>query len=285
MRSAPLSALAEFISLSPLSWLHNSSNSVRWAGPVLAAFGLLLTVLIAVTGQQSLFSQWFWSQALGPERTLPLLGLGFSLGLVGRPIFCAALVLLIIGILAGFAAYDPVIYLLYIAWEAPSHFSVTGPISCLFAGLPLLSSERLRAWVLPPAAFVVGAMLAIAIFLNDPSEGDPLFTWAPLAGAFWIIIAMSLTVRAFRRNWLVVFGRIFGSWTVAIGVLYGAASMSLVLKPMLSSNADSQEPAQGAEFSPSVESGNAHSGKIGGNPHVRTLWQRRTPGEFGAPQH
>ncbi|HTV34925.1 MAG TPA: hypothetical protein VMF12_00715 [Xanthobacteraceae bacterium] len=271
--------------MSPLSSLHNASNSVRWAGPAMAAIGLLLTVLIAVTGQQSLFSQWFWSQALGPERTLPLLGLGFALGLVRLRIFFASLVLLIIGIVAGFAAYDPVMYLLYIAWEAPSHFSLTGPVSCLFAGLPLLCSERLRAWLLPVAAVVVGAMLAIAIFLNDPSDGDPLFTWAPLVGALWIIIAVSLTVRAFRRNWLVVFGRILGSWTVAIGVLYGATSAVLVLKPIPSSNANSQEPARGAEFTPPGESGSAVDGKTGGNPHVRTLWQRRTPGQVEAPQH
>jgi hypothetical protein len=260
--------------LSLLSSLHNAGNPVRWGGPVMAAFGLLLIVLIALTQEQSFFGQWFLLQALAPEQILPFAGLGFAFGLVSLRIFFTALVLLIIGILGGFAAYDSVIFLLYIAWNPPSDFYLTGPISCLAAGLPLLFRERLRAWLLPVAAFVVGAMLAIATFLNDPSEGDPLFTCSPLVVGLWALISVSLTVRAFRHNWLVIFGRILGSWTVAIGVLYGGASAALVLTPILSSSTISRQPARGAEFSQSVESGNVVDGKIGRKPPWRTLWQR-----------
>jgi hypothetical protein len=273
--------LAEFTSLSLLSSLHNDGNSVRWAGPAVAAFGLLLIVLITLTQQQSFFGQWFLSQALAPELILPVVGLGFASGLTSLRIFFTALVLLIIGILVGFAAYDNVI-LLYIVWNLPADVSVHGPISCLAAGVPLLCRERIRAWLLPVAAFVVGAMLAIDIFWNDPSQDDPsqgglLFICSPLVVAIWTIIAVSLTVRAFRHNWLVIFGRILGSWTVAIGVLYGAS----VLRPIVSS---STEPAGGAEVSPSVESGNMVDGKTGRNPPWRTLWQRHTPGKFEPPQ-
>ena len=250
----------------------------------MAAFGLSLIVLITLAWQQSFFGQWYLSQALAPELILPIVGLGFAAGLVSLRIFFTTLVLLILGILCGFAAYDRVVFLLYIVWNAPGDLSVTGPISCLAAGLPLLSRARLRAWLLPVAAFVQGTMLAIAIFWDDPSQGDPLFTLSPLVAAFWTIIAVSLTVRAFRDNWLVIFGRILGSWTVAIGVLYGGASIALVLRPILSSSAVSREPARGAEFSPSVESGNVVDGKTGGNPPWRTLWQRRTPGKFELQQ-
>jgi hypothetical protein len=242
-----------------------------------AAFGLLLIVLITLTQQQKFFYQWLLSQALEPEQILPIVALGFAFGLVSLQIFFTALVLLIIGILCGFAAYDGVIFLLYIVWNPPSELSVSGPISYLFAGLPLLCRERVRAWLLPVAAFVEGMTLAIAILLNDPSQGDPLFTFSPLVIAFWTIIAVSLTVRAFRHNWLVIFGRILGSWTVAIGVLYGGASTALVLRPTLSSSAISRGPAPGAELSSSVESGNVVGGKTGINPPWRTLWQREPP--------
>ncbi|HEY2533000.1 MAG TPA: hypothetical protein VGJ20_34550 [Xanthobacteraceae bacterium] len=266
--------------MSLLSSLHNAGNSVRWAGPVVAAFGLSLIVLITLTQQQSFFGQWFLSQALAPERILPIVGLGLASGLVGLRIFFTALVLLIIGILGGFAAYDRVIFLLFIAWNPPSDFSVTGsiavPISCLAAGSPLLCRERLRAWLLPVAAFVAGTMLAIDILLTESSQGDPLFTYSPLVVAFspivvalWTIISVSLTVRAFRHNWLVIFGRILGSWTVAIGVLYGGASATLVLRPLLSSGTISRVPARGSEVSPSVV-----DGKTGRKPPWRTLWQR-----------
>jgi hypothetical protein len=276
--------LAEFISLSLLSSLHNARNSVRWVGPAVAALGLLLTVLITLTGQQNFFGQWPLSQALGPGWILPVVGLGFAFGLVSLRIFVTALALFMMGIVGGFAAYDRVVFLLYIVWEVPSQFSVTGPISCLVVGLPLLSPARLRAWLLPLAAFVAGTMLALDILLNDPSQGDPLFTFSPLVVACWTIIAVALTVRAFRHNWLVIFGRILGSWTVAIGVLYGGASIALVFSPTLSSSAISREPAQGAESSPSVESRNAVGGKTAGNPPWRTLWQRPTHGKFEVPQ-
>jgi hypothetical protein len=243
----------------------------------MAAFGLLLIVLITLTQEQSLFGQWFLWQAIAPEQLLPIVGLGFAFGLVSLRIFFTALVLLIIGILGGFETYDRIIFLLYIVWNPPSDYNLIGPISCLAAGLPLLSSERLRGWLLPVAAFVVGAMLAIAIFMNDPSEGGPLFIGSPLGVAFWTIISVSLTVRAFRHNWLVIFGRILGSWTVAIGVLYGGASAALVLTPILSSSAVSREPARGAEFSSSVESGNVVDGTTGRNPPWRTLWQKGPP--------
>jgi hypothetical protein len=263
--------------LSLLSSLHNASSSVRWGGPVVAAFGLLLIVLITLTQQQSLFYQWVLSQVLAPEQILPVVALGFAFGLVSLQTFFTALVLLIVGILCGFAAYDGVVFLLYIVWNSPSDLSVTGPILYLFAGLPLLCRTRLRAWLLPVAAFVEGTTLAIAVLLNDPSQGDPLFTVSPLVVAFWTIIAVSLTVRAFRHNWLVTFGRILGSWTVAIGVFYGGASAALVLRPIPSSSATSQEPARGTEFNSSVESGKVADGKTGRNPPWRTLWQKETP--------
>ena len=260
--------------MSLLSSLHNAANSVRWGGPVMAALGLSLIVLITLTQEQSLFGQWFLWQAIAPEQILPIVGLGFAFGLVSLRIFFTGLVLLIIGILGGFAAYDGITFLLYIAWNPPSDYYLTGPISCLAAGLALLSRERLRAWLLPVAAFVVGAMLAIAIFLNDPSDGDPLFTCSPLVVAFWTIISVSLTVRAFRHNWLIIFGRILGSWIVAIGVLYGAISAAQVLTPILSSSTISREPARRAEASQSAANGNVVDGKIGRKLPWRTLWPK-----------
>jgi hypothetical protein len=262
-----------------LSSPHNASNPVRWGAPVVAGFGLLLILLITLTQQQSFFGRWFLSQALAPERILPSVALGFACGLVSLRMFFTALVLLLIGFLVGFAAYDRVIFLLYIAWNPPSDFSVAGPISCIVAGLTLLSGARLRAWLLPVAAFMAGAMLAIDVFMNDPSQVDPVFnpvlTWSPLPVASLTIIFVSLTVRAFRHNWLVTFGRILGSWTVAIGVLYGGASAPAVLTPIFSSSAIPRDSARGAEFSRSIESGNVVDGKTGRNRPWRTVWQRK----------
>jgi hypothetical protein len=76
---------------------------------------------------------------------------------------------------------------------------------------------------------IFGAMQAVMIKLTDPSLHEPVFTWTPVLIAVWIIAATSLTLGAFWRDWLSVFGRILGSWLLAIGLLYGGAS--LVPKP------------------------------------------------------
>jgi hypothetical protein len=47
----------------------------------------------------------------------------------------------------------------------------------------------------------------------------------PVLVAFWIVAAVSLTLRAFRRDWFAIFGRILGSWLLAIGILYGGVSL------------------------------------------------------------
>jgi hypothetical protein len=48
---------------------------------------------------------------------------------------------------------------------------------------------------------------------------------AGIAFAFWIVAAVCLTVRAFRQPWFDIPGRILGSWLIAIGLLYGGASL------------------------------------------------------------
>jgi hypothetical protein len=77
----------------------------------------------------------------------------------------------------------------------------------------------------PVSAAIFGAMLGLSIRLTDPSLHVPAYTWTPVLIAFWIIVAVTLTLRAMRRTWFDIFGRILGSWLIAIGVLYGGASL------------------------------------------------------------
>ena len=101
----------------------------------------------------------------------------------------------------------------------------TGPISYLAAGAALVAGARWREWLAPAAALIVGAMLALTIKLTDPSLHEPAYTWTPVLIALWIVAAVTLTLRAFRRGWFTIFGRILGSWLLAIGLLYGGASL------------------------------------------------------------
>lgn len=217
----------------------------KWSGPVLAGLGVAAIALLAAASESPL-ARWTLTDTLAPERVLPLIGLGVAFGLVGVRVYSAALLLLGLGIIAGFTAEDRLLRILDAIPQAATHLFLTGPISFLAAGVALVSG----GWLAPFAALVVGAMLALIIKLTDPSLHDPAYTWTPILIAFWIAVAVSMTLRAYRHRWFLIFGRILGSWLLAIGLLYGGASLvpkrqpppppSMALPPVLA-------PAPGAD--------------------------------------
>jgi hypothetical protein len=225
----------------------------QWSGPALVALGLVAITVITLRARESPFAGWILTAVLAPERVLPLIGLGAACARVGTRIFGAALQLFVFGIAVGLGGQDWLLWVLYNVPGGPTHLFLTGPISCLAIGLVLVPGARLLPWLLPVGAFVAGAMLSLAIFLTDPSLHDPAFTWTPLLAAFWIVTAVGLTLRAFWRGWFAIFGRILGSWLVAIGLLYGGASLLPVLKPPPPPVDTSGESTRGAELKQSIQ--------------------------------
>ncbi len=224
----------------------------KWSGPGLIALGLLAVAMIALLARQNPFVRWILSDVFAPERVLPLIGLGAACGLVGARIFGAVLLLFGLGIVIGSVGQDWLLWVLYNVPEGPTHLFLTGPISFLVIGLALAPGARLLPWLLPIAAVVAGGMLSLAIMLTDPSLHEPAFTWTPVLVAYWIVAAVSLTLRAFRRGWFPVFGRILGSWLIAIGLLYGGASLAPILKPPPPPTNTMQESTRGAEMNRTI---------------------------------
>jgi hypothetical protein len=218
----------------------------------LVAVGLVGIAVTALMAKESPFARYFLLEALAPERALPLIGLGAACGQVGTRSFSAALLMFGLGILLGSAGQDWLLWVLYNLPGGPIYLFLTGPISCLAIGVALVPGARLLRWLLPISSIVAGAMLSLAIFLNDPSLHEPAFIFTPVLAAFWIVAAVALTVRALRRRWFAIFGRILGSWLVAIGLLHGGASLLPVLKPPPPTTDTSRESTRGAEINRTI---------------------------------
>jgi hypothetical protein len=208
--------------------------ALRWCGSGLAAVGLIAIAAVAFLPalRENPFIRWILMETLAPVRVLPLIGLGAAFGLIGLRALIAALVLLAIGIAGGLFAEDWLLWMLDAVPRAATHQFLTDPISYLAAGTTLVSSARLRPYVAPAAAAIFGAMLGVTIKLTDPSLHDPAFTWTPVLIAFWIVAAVSLPLHTFWRSWSPIFGRVLGSWLIAIGCLYGAASLMPQHEPL-----------------------------------------------------
>lgn len=164
-------------------------------------------------------------EILAPSRILPLIGLGVAFALVRARIFATALVLFCAGIGIGLAAEYWLLWALDWGPNPAMHLFRAGPIMDLAAGASLIAGTRWRAYAAPPAALICGAMLALTIRLTDPSLHELSFTVLPVLAALWIILAVTLTLRAFYRGWFAIVARILGSWLIAIGLLYGGASL------------------------------------------------------------
>ncbi len=213
--------------MSPPSSPPEARAALRWSGPALAALGLIAIAAAALLPalRDDPLARWILTDTLAPARILPLLGLAAVLALVGARAMIAALPLFALGIAGGLAAEDRLLWLLDKVPGAATHLFLTGPISYLAAGVALVVGARWRVFVTPVASMIFGAMLGLTIKLTDPSLHEPAFTWTPLLAACWVVAAATLTLRAFRRGWFAIFGRILGSWLIAIGLLYGGASL------------------------------------------------------------
>jgi len=194
----------------------------------LAALGLLAIAAAALLPglKESPLARWILADTLSPARILPLIGLGFALALLDAHAVIASVLLFALGIAAALLAPDRLLALLDLNPKAATHLFFVGPISFLAIGAALVGSDRWRTGLTPPAALIVAAMASLMIKLSDPSLHEPAYTWTPLLVTIWIVAAVALMLHAFRRPWFSIFARILGSWLLAIGLLYGGASLT-----------------------------------------------------------
>lgn len=210
---------------------------LRWSGPLLAVVGAAAICALALETQseRTVTSWWILNSGLSPERVIPLAGLGVAIALArGRHVVVAPVTFLL-GVALGMLFRDRYLALVAGVPGASTHLFLTGPFSAIAAGLLLIMPTRLRPWVLPFAAVLIGAMLGVATTLTDPTLNDPVISLIAILIALWILAVIGLSGQAFWRAWFAIAARIVGSWLVAIGLLLGGAAIATrapVLAPL-----------------------------------------------------
>ena len=225
---------------------------------------VLGVIVLRPAAPESPLAWWILNSALTPERILPMAGLGVALGLVSAPAFAAALLLFLLGLYVGFLAQNPLLAMLIGVPHAAMHHFFTGPIASIAVGLALIAGTRLRPFALLPIALAAGAVQALAIVVTDPSLHDPTNSITGVLIALWIVAAVSLTARAFRRAWFHTGARILGSWLIAIGLLYGGAAL-LPRRETPLPQQPAPLPEQGGPH-PDIERQGSDPGPVPGSP-------------------
>ncbi|ALN71808.1 hypothetical protein [Aureimonas sp. AU20] len=198
----------------------------RWAGPALLLLGggVVAWLTLRNSAGGDMLERWVLVGALGFERVLPLAGLGVALALVPALGLALSLAAFAVGAAAGWEGHRLFIALMAPVPHAAEHLFLAGPVAAVASGLALLAPSRLRPALALPVAALLGFLHMAAMRLTDPTLYDPrVGPIGALAGA-WVLLAVTLTVRAFRPRWAPIGARILGSWLLAIGLLYGAAS-------------------------------------------------------------
>jgi hypothetical protein len=203
------------------------SKLQRWVGPLLALPGLLVIAVIALQapGDRSMIAGWVLNSALSVERIIPLVGMGLAVALLGRWQSWASPAVFLIGTVVGFRLQPWFMTAMDHVPQAAEHLFLTGPLSNIAVGLLLIAPQWVRNWLFAPVAILVGAMLAVAIGLTDPSVDEVIVPCVGVAIGVWVVLSIALTANANRHQWLSIAARIVGSWLVAAGLLYGSASL------------------------------------------------------------
>lgn len=201
-----------------------SHRSLRLAACALALAGAV--VLAALAYRAGGQGNWLLASVFTAERILPLVGLGLLLGQLPRRALPFALASLVFGAVAGILFREPFFTLMARVPGAAAHLFLTGPIACVLVGVPLVLPRGARAWIALPLLPPAGAALAIGTLLGDPTLHEWSYRPLALAAEIWISATVALAAAAFDRTWLTVAARIFASWLIAIGFLYGGAYMA-----------------------------------------------------------
>src|SRR5262249_11770913 len=132
--------------------------------------------------------------------------------------------------------------------------------------------QWVRTWLFAPVSIFVGAMLAFAISLTDPTVNELLIPSIGVAIGVWIVLVMVLVASAIRHPWFLIAAGIAGGWLLAEGLLYGGASLiprpAAPLPPVAPQKSPAETPFDGPRKGPPGIELNPESPAKTGDSHV-----------------
>lgn len=211
-----------------------SAASAPSAGLALGLAGIFALAAHYGDASPEGFASWPLASVFTAERLLPLIGLGVLLGQMPARWRLAAAALVIAGGVAGVLLRHPVYDLLAPVRGAAAHLFLTGPIACVLVGAILVWPPRFRTVLALALAVPLGAALAIAVILGDPTLHERGYRIAAFTVEIWFVVVVALAAAGLAAAWSVTASRIAASWLIAIGLLYGGAHIAsgkTVLEP------------------------------------------------------
>jgi hypothetical protein len=198
-----------------------------WIGPAWALIGaaVLLSALLQPAGERALVERGMVDMIGTYDLALPLVGLGIALSQMN----CWQAILVAVVFAGGIPLGSPIEHRLLVERALSPVFAgyvvLVGPACCVLAAVSLAIPGRLRIWIMPTAAILVGSTLGFLAALHNPSAGDPKFSLGAAATGLWLISLAPAVLRQLRSSWLTIGGRIFASWLAAIGLMLGGAKL------------------------------------------------------------
>jgi hypothetical protein len=218
---------ASIISLREHDRQRTASAAWLWPAATLSTAALLFSVFLTEPGERGLYQIGIADLLMNYGQVLPLIGLGLGFRLLTRGQAANALALFAIGVIAGFFTEHALISSWSADWSTTrfiTSIALLGPFSCIISAAVSLAWGRIRLYLAVLASPVLGAATGYAIALANPSDGWQYPVSAGLA-ALWLTIAPKGILAPFEARWLLVGGRIFASWLVAIALLLGSSAL------------------------------------------------------------
>lgn len=182
--------------------------------------GVICLYLFFYPANHNKISAWLLYSLLSLPQLLTLIGFGFAISLASKKVASIAIATFLVGFFIGVMNYANIWF--YFAIDSSRDLYLSTPLLSLIVGILLILPHF--KWLLPVVSSVVGVIFSVHVKLTDITFHNPLILQIALLVSLWVFISVFLHTKCFYRPWFRIPMRIFGSWLIASGLLYGSTA-------------------------------------------------------------